>query len=154
MSTRPAILTHGHLPENRNHGGKKTTLADPTKAAAGAATSAVDLSDFVYGASDLSTRGPVPTVQQGQSITFHNLDAGSHKVWHSITACLAPCTASTGIAYPIADATVQFDSGQLGDAGPPTSGHGFVEHSCRPRPRHLHLLLSRAPVHAAFGASP
>jgi plastocyanin len=43
-------------------------------------------------------------------------------VWHSITACKAPCTASTGIAYPLADATVQFDSGQLGNAGAPTAG--------------------------------
>ena len=43
-------------------------------------------------------------------------------MWHSITACKAPCTASTGIAYPLADATVQFDSGELGTGGPPTSG--------------------------------
>ncbi|HEX9504800.1 MAG TPA: hypothetical protein VGA62_02225 [Acidimicrobiia bacterium] len=118
----PGHLTHGHLPENRNHGGKKTTLRDPTKTAAGTPTSAVDLSDFAYGATNLSQRGSVPTVPQGQSITFHNLDAASHHVWHSITACQVPCTASTGIAYPTADATVQFDSGQLGDAGPPTSG--------------------------------
>ena len=43
-------------------------------------------------------------------------------MWHSITSCKAPCTASTGIAYPLADATVQFDSGQLGTAGAPTAG--------------------------------
>ena len=36
-------------------------------------------------------------------------------MWHSVTACKAPCTASTGVAYPLADAAVQFDSGQLGD---------------------------------------
>ena len=66
--------------------------------------------------------GKVPTVTAGQSITFDNLDAADQDVWHSITACKAPCTTSTGIAYPLADADVQFDSGQLGDAGPPTSG--------------------------------
>ncbi len=26
---RPGVLTHGHLPENNNHGGKKTTLKEP-----------------------------------------------------------------------------------------------------------------------------
>ena len=32
---RPGVLTHGHLPENNNHGGKKTTLKNPTKVAVG-----------------------------------------------------------------------------------------------------------------------
>ncbi len=32
---RPGVLTHGHLPENNNHGGKKTTLKDPRKARRG-----------------------------------------------------------------------------------------------------------------------
>ena len=43
-------------------------------------------------------------------------------VWHTITACAAPCNASTGVAYPLADAAIPFDSGQLGVAGPPTAG--------------------------------
>jgi plastocyanin len=43
-------------------------------------------------------------------------------IWHSITACKAPCDQATGIAYPLANASVQFDSGQLGVAGPPTAG--------------------------------
>src|SRR5262249_5527334 len=30
---RPGVLTHGHLPENDNHGGTGTELADPTKRA-------------------------------------------------------------------------------------------------------------------------
>jgi plastocyanin len=34
--------------------------------------------------------------------------------YHTITACRAPCTKDTGIAYPIADGGVQFDSGELG----------------------------------------
>jgi plastocyanin len=119
---KPGVLTHGHLPENNNHGGKTTTLADPRKAADGGATSSVDIANFLYGSSDLTAREPVPTVTQGQSITFDNLDAQGENVWHSITACKAPCTATTGVAYPIADGSIPFDSGQLGNAGPPTVG--------------------------------
>ena len=37
-------------------------------------------------------------------------------------SCKAPCNQSTGIAYPLADGLVIFDSGQLGNAGPPTAG--------------------------------
>jgi plastocyanin len=116
------VLTHGHLSENDDHGGAKTALADPRKTAAGPITPAIPIGSFEYGAGDLGAKGNIPTVQQGQSITFDNLDANGQRVWHSITACKAPCTASTGIAYPLADATVQFDSGQLGNAGAPTAG--------------------------------
>jgi plastocyanin len=119
---QPGVLTHGHLPENNNHGGKKTTLADPRTVANGAANSQVDIAGFLYGNGDLTARKPVPTVAQGQSITFDNLDAATDSVWHSITACKAPCTATTGVAYPIANGDVTFDSGQLGNAGPPTAG--------------------------------
>jgi hypothetical protein len=119
---RPGVLTHGHLPENDNHGGRRTTLPDPRRVADGPTTPAVDIEGFLYGASDLTRRAPIPTVAQGQSITFGNLDADALGVWHSVTACKAPCTASTGVAYPLADAAIPFDSGQLGDAGPPTSG--------------------------------
>ncbi len=119
---QPGVLTHGHLPENNNHGGKRTTLADPTKAKDGKATSLVAMQDFLYGAGDLTSGGPVPTVTAGQSITFENKDADSLDVWHSVTACKAPCTKSTGVAYPLADGNVEFDSGQLGDAGAPTTG--------------------------------
>ena len=116
------VLTHGHLPENDRHGGTKTALSDPRKTGAGPLTANIPIGSFEYGAGDLGTKGKIPTVEEGQSITFDNLDAGDQRVWHSITACKAPCTASTGVAYPLADATVQFDSGQLGNAGPPTTG--------------------------------
>jgi plastocyanin len=62
-------------------------------------------------------------VRAGQSLTFTNLDATTaisarDSAYHTITSCKAPCTATTGIAYPLADAKVQFDSGELG-FGPP-----------------------------------
>jgi plastocyanin len=58
-------------------------------------------------------------VKAGQSLTFTNLDAttaisAQQSAYHTITSCKAPCTATTGVAYPLADAKVQFDSGELG----------------------------------------
>ena len=41
-------------------------------------------------------------------------DLGTDSAYHTITACKAPCTGTTGIAYPLANAKVQFDSGELG----------------------------------------
>jgi plastocyanin len=117
------VLTHGHLAENDNHGGKPTTtFLDARKAASGPLATTIPIGSFEYGAGDLAANGKMPTVTEGQTITFDNFDAADQNVWHSITACKAPCTASTGVAYPLADADVQFDSGQLGDAGQPTSG--------------------------------
>jgi plastocyanin len=58
-----------------------------------------------------------PVLQKGQSLTYFNEDA-PRVIEHTITACKAPCNRTTGIAYPLADADVQFDSGQLG-FGPP-----------------------------------
>jgi len=71
----------------------------------------------------MSAIDPIPTVKAGQTLTFNNLDAPlGPGIWHSITACAAPCNKSTGIAYPLADGNVAFDSGQLGTGGPPTAG--------------------------------
>ena len=39
-------------------------------------------------------------------------------IYHTITACKAPCNKATGIAYPLADSARPFDSGELG-FGPP-----------------------------------
>jgi plastocyanin len=52
-------------------------------------------------------------VREGNSLTFRNADS-DQTIWHTITACKEPCNKSTGIAYPLADGRVQFDSGQLG----------------------------------------
>jgi plastocyanin len=117
------VLTHGHLPENDNHGGAATSaFQNALKAPSGPAATDISIGSFEYSLGDLGAKGKIPTVVAGQSITFDNLDAGSQRVWHSITACKAPCTGTTGIAYPLADADVQFDSGELGNYGPPTAG--------------------------------
>jgi plastocyanin len=115
-------LTHGHLPENNHHGGQKTTLPSVTKFAPTDATE-VPIDDFLYGVGDFTGDHKIPRIKAGQSITFTNNDAPKgNGIWHSITSCRAPCNKETGVAYPLADGGVQFDSGQLGAAGPPSSG--------------------------------
>ena len=72
----------------------------------------------------MRTGGTLPSVKEGQPLTFINDDAPvGPGIWHSITACKAPCNLETGIAYPLADADIPFDSGQLGTQGAPTTGH-------------------------------
>ena len=71
----------------------------------------------------MSIATSVPTIKVGQYLTFKNLDAPlDNGIWHTITACRAPCDGSTGIAFPLANASIQFDSGELGTGGPPASG--------------------------------
>jgi plastocyanin len=115
-------VTHGHLDENRNHGGAFGGLRDPRKtlSAPPPAGGTVAIRDFVYGRGDLlrtGVRGRPPAIRPGQSLRFVNRDA-RRGVLHSITSCRPPCNRTTGIAYPLADGPVRFDSGNLG-FGPP-----------------------------------
>jgi plastocyanin len=116
-------LTHGHLPENNNHGGSALSgLPDPTSMLSGPPTRNVDIKNFVYGRGDFGLTGAAgrpPLVRAGKSLTFKNLDSlpGMSlrtSIYHTITACKAPCNRTTGIAYPTANASVQFDSKELG----------------------------------------
>jgi plastocyanin len=122
------LLTHGHLKENDNHGGEPAPkdYVDLTKVPSQNVANGftVDIDNFVYARGDMSIADAVPTVAQGGTLTFDNTrDAPlANGIWHTITACKAPCNRSTGIAYPLANADVQFDSGELGNAGPPTAG--------------------------------
>jgi plastocyanin len=125
------VLTHGHLRENRHHGGGAAGLPNPLSLPNGplVGSNPVDISNFLYSQGDLHTsaadRRP-PTVYPGQSITFDNLDSATRDAYHTITACRAPCNRDTGIAYPIANANVSFDSSELGHNstpwGAPASG--------------------------------
>jgi hypothetical protein len=112
----PGVLSHGHLKENDNHGGERTSLRDPRRLPDGAAGGEVPIRDFLFGRGDLSLSGRAarpPVVPKGQSLVFRNLDAPRY-IFHTITSCKAPCTRLTGIAYPLADGPVVFDSAQLG----------------------------------------
>ena len=113
----------------------------------------VAIQGFVYGQGDLSStgrRGRPARVRRGRGLTFVNRDA-RRTIYHTITACKAPCNRTTGIAYPLADGKVDFDSGELG-FGP----RGFTAAANRDtwttpkrlQGRQVHVLLPRAPVHA------
>ena len=156
-STSRAQVTHGHLPENDGHGGSRLTgLPDPRELLAGPVGGGgrVAIQGFVYGQGDLSSvgrarparaRAPRPRARRSSTAT-----RGS-EIFHTITACRAPCNRTTGIAYPLANGKVDFDSGELG-FGPA----GFTAAANRDTWRtpkglkagHLHVLLPRAPVHA------
>lgn len=117
-------VTHGHLPENDNHGGEDAGLPDAADLPSGRQVDRIGIADFLYEHGDTSDGATdIPTVPAGDTITFDNtVDAPlANGIWHTITSCRAPCNGSTGIAYPLADADIQFDSGQLGEAGPPTA---------------------------------
>jgi plastocyanin len=125
-ASRPPRAAHyGHLPENDNHGGKRTPLPEARKLPDGPApTGTIDILDFKYRLGDLSLSGASglpPVVQQGQAVNFRNADDG-RRIYHSLTSCKAPGNRSTGIAYPIADGPVQFESNTLGSAAPPATG--------------------------------
>jgi hypothetical protein len=117
--------THGHLRENRNHGGETSDLPNPLRLGDGVTVGGpLDVLDFKFTLGDLSlpgAQGRPAVVRRGQSITFRNVD-NPDAVYHSITSCKPPCNRKTGIAYPIADGPVQFESGTLGSAVPPTTG--------------------------------
>jgi plastocyanin len=114
----PGEITHGHLAENRNHGGGLAGLPDPRRllSAPPPQRRRVDIRGFSYGAGDLLTPGRAgrpPAVRRGGTLQFVNRDA-RRNILHTITACRAPCNRATGIAYPLADGRVRFDSGNLG----------------------------------------
>ena len=88
-------------------------------------TGPVDILDFKYTLGDLSLSGQSglpPVVQQGQDADVPQRRRRPQAIYHSLTSCEAPCNRSTGIAYPLADGKVQFESGTLGSAVPPATG--------------------------------
>jgi plastocyanin len=123
------VLTHGHLPENDHHGGAATRLPDARTLLSGPLAGRVGIGGFLYARGDLSSTGRAgrpPVVHAGDSIRFTNFDATAavspdRAAYHTITGCRAPCTRSTGVAYPLADGPVRFDSGELGFGGPPSA---------------------------------
>ncbi len=127
-------VSHGPLAENRNHGDKTTQIyPDPIKLLDGPVSDGgqVTIDDFFYSQGNLAGGGfPArpPVLHQGQTLTFKNNDAAPGVIgrvfggsggtdlpaYHTITDCKAPCNRSSGIAYPLANGKVTFDSGELG----------------------------------------
>jgi hypothetical protein len=131
-------VTHGHLPENNDHGGNMWVTANVSKFK-DCKRSQVLIAGFDYLPGDLSSPGSkpcIPTITQGQSLTFVNEDASAsgflgnplspnpayvQSIFHTVTACKGQCGYDTGISYPLANGTGGYDSGQLG-AGLPAVG--------------------------------
>jgi plastocyanin len=119
-------VTHGHLPENDNHGGGPTTMPDARALPDGPENPGfVDMVNFRYQLGDLSLADPArnpPVISAGQTLTFRDAGDNAKRVYHSITSCKAPCNRATGIAYPLANSKLQFESGTLGTETPPATG--------------------------------
>ena len=126
-------ITHGHLPENNEHGGTAWIGVNPT-AIPDCAAKRVLIAGFRYLPGDFRGTGSdrcIPTVPRGHSITFVNEDASPfgtfgnllapnpfylQSVFHTVTSCAGPCNRNYGISYPLASGL--FDSGQLGIGTP------------------------------------
>jgi hypothetical protein len=133
-------VTHGHLPENNDHGGSMWVTANYSKFR-DCKRSQVLIAGFTYLPGDITSPGSnpcIPTVTKGHSLTFVNEDANSQgtfplgnplsvspaylqSIFHTITSCQNPCGLDTGISYPLANGAGGYDSGQLG-AGLPAVG--------------------------------
>jgi plastocyanin len=127
-------VTHGYLKENRDWGGTKSLGVSVNKFPT-CHTKKVVIAGFNYLPGDFTATGRnrcIPTVRKGHSLTFVNDDASRSatldifspselyktSIFHSITTCKYPCGLNTGIAYPLANGSGNFDSGQLGAALP------------------------------------
>ena len=97
-----------------------TVLPDARSCSAGSAASRVDIKGFVYGArrpvGDRARRppagrqaGPLDHVQEPRR--DDGIDRAS-PIYHTITACRAPCNGATGVAYPLADGPVDVRLGR------------------------------------------
>jgi hypothetical protein len=130
------FLTHGYLPENNDTGGAFSLGINPNRFPTCRA-SQVDIRNFQFRPGDFAASGRqrcIPTVRQGQPLTFVNQDAypagrGSgfpylsepawyvKSIFHSVTSCKDPCNRNGAISYPLANG-FGFDSAQLGPALP------------------------------------
>ena len=111
-------VTHGHMPEASLHGGEP---GGGLPEGEGPLVDQLVSVGFTYGQADLgiaSSMG-VPRLELGKSARFWNIDSPLD-IWHTWTRCKEPCTGSTGISYPIANAgtgmddTMDFDSTEIG----------------------------------------
>ncbi|MEA2124997.1 MAG: hypothetical protein QOI80_1779, partial [Solirubrobacteraceae bacterium] len=119
---------------------------DPPPATAFVPQSQVNIVNFQYLPGDRSSAtsgGAIPSVNQGQQITFVNEDQAAN-IRHSVTTCPWPCNGRYVANYPHADGV--FDSGTLGfdviDGGSPNPvaktpadlGPGLYTYYCRIHP--------------------
>lgn len=144
-------VTHGHLPENNNYGGK---LLRPLPSLSGPVTDQITIANFQNQPGDLSRANQegIPLVKADRSLTFSNADSAAG-ILHSVTTCRPPCSGTTGISYPIADDDSQIAARHKGELGPlgGRADHGQAEAELEGRPPgrpDLHVLLPHPPLHA------
>lgn len=120
---RSGQVTHGPLPDNSWAGGLPSSAPDPRSLPSGPTLDGpVLIKGFRYqigGQYNPGVTALPPVVPRGGRLTFVNLDSTrssslTDSIYHTITACRAPCNASTGLAYPIEDGPRNFDSDTLG----------------------------------------
>jgi hypothetical protein len=104
-------VTHGHLAENDHHGG---TGGRALPTSFGPVVNRIAIKNFQYQPGDLSSSKSIPEVRADKRLTFFNGD-DKDWIWHTITTCAKPCTAETGIAYPLANAMPALDSLEMGN---------------------------------------
>lgn len=109
-------VTHGSMPSRQNH--RDCTLASTcpplTAARVPLASTTISMQGFSYGQMDQSIAqvAGVPRVARNTKLTFYNPDTAG-AIWHTVTACAAPCTGATTANYPYPAAgntPVDFDS--------------------------------------------
>lgn len=129
-------VTHGRLPENEDDGGSYPLYTIKLNKLRDCTATQVTIRQFVYNPGGFAATGKnrcVPTIKQGQTVTFVNEDAPNtgagfltpntpygNAIFHSVTSCQDPCGLNTGISYPLANGAGSFDSGQLGIGLPGT----------------------------------
>ena len=73
---------------------------------------------LLTGRSRRQGRGTPPSRRPVGAVDYVVNEDAASDIFHTITACAAPCSLSTGIPSPLADALVPFASGELGFAPP------------------------------------
>ena len=150
------LLTHGHLDENRNHGGAFGGLADPRKLLAGPVPRrrTVAINDFVYGAGDLLRDGQAaPPAGHPPRVLAEvrqpRRRRGDPALDHLVPRALQPHDGHRLSARRTGRS--RFDSGNLGFGPVGSDRRGAardVEDAEEPARGDLHVLLPRAPLHA------
>lgn len=126
-------VSHGSMPSRQNHYNCETLGTCPalTPLRLPLANTTITMQGFNYGQMDLALAQAVgiPQVPVGTELTFENPDLAA-MIWHTVTACAAPCTGETSANYPYAAAgniTADFDSTVLGvGLGSATAGAGGI----------------------------
>ena len=156
-STRRGEITHGHLPENDNHGGNEVVLPDArrllsargARSAARSSRSATSSTGAATSSLDGNAQRP-PVVRPGQSLTFKNRRRGRRRSTTRSPRARRPATArpASPIRSPTGASTSTPASSASARVRDADREPRHVEDAEEPQAGHVHVLLPRPPVHA------